>query len=295
MLFDTRPIGTDFLISPAIEEQRLSVFMLRLDAIHEVVSGNKLFKLQFFLEQALSSTEKTIITFGGAYSNHLVATAYACQQLGLRSIGLVRGEKPSHLSHTLQYCSSLQMELHYLSRSDYQEQANTGTTAFKGTVVPEGGYHPIGAKGAANIMQLFPQLAPTHIITATGTGTTLAGLLMNKKEGQTIIAVPVIKGMHDLNERLQHLLSSSILPTFEVWPDAHEGGYAKHNPELISWMNQFYEQYQIPTDVIYTAKMMKAVFQKIEEKYFEPGSCICCIHTGGLQGNQSFAKDSFVF
>jgi 1-aminocyclopropane-1-carboxylate deaminase len=251
--------------------------------------------LQFFLEQALSSPEKTIVTFGGAYSNHLVATAYACQQLGLKCIGLVRGEKPSNLSHTLQYCASLEMELHYLSRTDYQQQANTGTTAFKGTVVPEGGYHPLGAKGAADIMQLFPQIAPTHIITATGTGTTLAGLLMNKKEGQTIISVPVIKGMHDLDERLHYLLSTTIVPAFEIWPDAHEGGYAKHNPELIAWMNQFYEQHQIPTDVVYTGKMMKAVFQKIEEKYFKPGSSICCIHTGGLQGNLSFAKDSFIF
>lgn len=293
MLFDTHNIVTDTIHNEALEQQGIALFILRLDLIHKVISGNKLFKLHYFLEQALASTEKTIVTFGGAYSNHLVATAFACKQLGLKSIGLVRGEKPTTLSHTLQYCMELNMQLEFLSREAYQQQASEANAIYNGTIVPEGGYHPLGAKGAAEIMNLFPELNPTHIITATGTATTLAGLLMNKKISQQIISVPVVKGMHDIDERLHYLISD--IPTYETWTDAHEGGYAKHSPSLIKFMNDFYNLHKIPTDMVYTGKMMKAVMHKIDTHYFAAGSKILCIHTGGLQGNLSFAPNTFVF
>lgn len=295
MLFHNHPITTDAIVTPQTKAQQIKLYMLRLDLLHEVVSGNKLFKLQYFLEAALAAPHKTIVTFGGTYSNHLVATAFACKQLGLKCIGLVRGEKPPVLSHSLQFCEALNMQLVYLSREQYQLQASTGITHFEGTIVPEGGYHPLGAKGAAGIMQQFAQLQPTHIITATGTATTLAGLLLNKKAEQTVISVPVIKNMIDIDDRLQYLNPNSPLPTYEVWPDAHEGGYAKHTTALINFMNDFYHAHQIPTDVVYTGKMMKAVMQKIEEHYFGAGSILLCIHTGGLQGNQSFPPNTFVF
>lgn len=295
MLFDTHNIVTDKIHSKALEQQGIDLFILRLDLIHKVISGNKLFKLHYFLEQALASTEKTIVTFGGAYSNHLVATAFVCNQLGLKSIGLVRGEKPTALSHTLEYCMQLNMQLEFLSREAYQQQASEGHASFKGTIVPEGGYHQLGAKGAAEIMNLFPQLDPTHIITATGTATTLAGLLMNKTATQQIISVPVIKNMHDIDDRLRYLIGNSNIPSYETWKDAHEGGYAKHTPSLIKFMNDFYDVHKIPTDMVYTGKMMKAVMQKIDMQYFEAGSKILCIHTGGLQGNLSFIPNTFVF
>lgn len=295
MLFESHHIVTEKIYAKELEQQDIELFILRLDLIHKVISGNKLFKLNFFLEQAMVSTEKTIVTFGGAYSNHLVATAFACDKLGLKSIGLVRGEKPTTLSHTLQYCLQLNMQLEFLSRESYQEQASVGATSYKGTIVPEGGYHPLGAKGASEIMNLFPQLNPTHIITATGTATTLAGLLINKKATQRIISVPVIKGMQDIDERIQYLTCNNHIPTYETWSDAHEGGYAKHTPGLIKFMNDFYDSHKIPTDIVYTGKMMKAVMQKIDMQYFEPGNKILCIHTGGLQGNQSFPPNTFVF
>ena len=295
MLLNNHTIRTQEIVTQQTQAQQIALYMLRLDLLHEVVSGNKLFKLQFFLAAALASPEKTIVTFGGAYSNHLVATAFACDQLGLKCIGLVRGEKTRDLSHSLQYCESLNMQLVYLSREDYQQQASTGITNYKGTIVPEGGYHPLGARGAAAIMQQFPLLHPTHIITATGTATTLAGLLMNKTIDQTIITVPVIKNMIDLDDRLQYLTQSDSLPTYEVWPDAHEGGYAKHTPALIDFMNDFYKTSNIPTDFVYTGKMMKAVMHKIETRAFAAGSKILCIHTGGLQGNLSFAANTFIF
>ncbi len=295
MLFDTNKITTQALADDFFTDHGIELHVLRLDLIHGVVSGNKLFKLQHFLEKALASPEKTIVSFGGAYSNHLVATAYACQHLGLKSVGLVRGEKPAVLSHSLQHCIQLNMQLIFLSREQYQQQAMLGIAEYQGTVVPEGGYHPLGAKGASAIMNLFPLLNPTHVVTATGTATTLTGLLLNTNASQTIISVPVIKGMDDLNERIKYLSENKTLPAYESWPDAHEGGYAKHSPGLIGFMNSFYRSYQLPTDVVYTGKMMKAVMQKIESHYFPRGSQILCIHTGGLQGNRSFPENTFLF
>ncbi len=293
----TAPIA--LLHDELFRQKELSVAVLRLDAIHPVVSGNKLFKLHYFLQEAMSTEHKTILTFGGAYSNHLVATAFACEANGLKSIGIVRGEKPAKLSSTLQQCLNYGMQLQFISREDYDEKE---TVRFQNElknkwgaccIVPEGGYHPLGAKGAALIQHIIKDGNYTHVCTASGTATTTAGLLL--AGDQKIISVPVLKGMVDIASRLNFLCGSFNIERLEIFDRYHFGGYAKRTPELIAFMNGMWRQHGLPTDFVYTAKMFFAIYDKIKNGHFPAGSRIICLHTGGLQGNNSLPAGSLLF
>lgn len=301
MLFDISNAGIEPLQDDLFLKKQVTVSVLRLDKIHPVVSGNKLFKLHYFLQEALQSSCKTILTFGGAYSNHLAAAAYACSLLGLKSIGVVRGEEPAELSHTLLQCMNDGMQLKFISRQQY---AGNDRAEFiqslkneygECIVVPEGGYHPLGAQGAALIMELIPENY-SHICTAMGTATTMAGLLLGADPLQKIIGIPVLKGITDTEERLQHLTGHKTLPgNFELLNDYHFGGYARKNDELIQFMNQCRQQYQLPLDSVYTAKMFYAVTDQVKKDHFPRGSNILCLHTGGLQGNRSLPPNTLSF
>jgi 1-aminocyclopropane-1-carboxylate deaminase len=297
LFLPTNTISFDKLESDFLSEKGIFVTVLRLDKIHEEVSGNKLYKLHYFVEACLQTPHKTILTFGGAFSNHLVATAFLCKERRIKCIGIVRGEEPTKLSHTLQRCKELDMQLHFISRNDYKNIDNTDllkNTFGNCTIVPEGGYGIDGARGAALIMDIIKKENASHICTCVGTATTLAGLLLNNNSAQ-IIAVPVIKNMIDIHDRIQQLTGSTYGDNLVVFGDYHFGGYAKYNDDLLQFMNNFYNDYNIPTDFVYTAKMMYAIFDKIENGYFKKGSKIICLHTGGLQGNKSLAKDSLIF
>lgn len=298
---DFQNISFDKIITQETSNQNLSLTILRLDQIHEDVSGNKLFKLFYFVDECLKSSHKTLLTFGGAYSNHLVATAFLCNQKGIRSIGIVRGEEPKNLSHTLARCKTLGMKLKFISRDAYQnfennhEQVSLLQKEFGDfTIVPEGGYNATGAKGASLIMDIVNRQHFSHVCTAVGTATTLAGLLIKKENEQEIIAIPVIKNMHDINERLQ-FLGVDVNEQPSIISAYHFGGYAKHTEELINFMNKFYTETQIPSDFVYTAKMMYAIYDKIKLCFFKSGSSILCIHTGGLQGNKSLPAGTLIF
>jgi 1-aminocyclopropane-1-carboxylate deaminase len=301
MLFDNSNIKVDNLQNQLLDQLGIELSVLRLDLIHPIISGNKLFKLFYFLQDAEKFPHKQIVTFGGAYSNHLVATAYACKLTGLKSVGIVRGEKPSQLSHSLQNCIEYGMQLKFISRQSYDQkenidfQQNLWKEFGDAIIIPEGGYQPIGAKGAALIMNHINKTT-THICCALGTATTVAGLLSAVKKDQQIIAVPVLKGLTDINERISFLLNSpEPLSKLMILDDFHFGGYAKYSAELLSFMNNLYEQYQLPTDFVYTAKMLFAVFDAIKKHQFPAGSKIVCIHTGGLQGNLSLPANSLIF
>lgn len=289
-------------VDKLFSENNISLSVLRLDKIHPVVSGNKLFKLHYFIEATLRSTHKTILTFGGAYSNHLVATAFACRQAGLNSIGIIRGEKPEILSATLQHCKEYGMQLEFISREKYQQkETELFLQDLKNgfgdcTIIPEGGYHPLGAKGAGLIMDLVAEESFSHICTASGTATTLAGLLLKSNAHQQIISIPVLKGMNDTIQRLAYLTPNNIKEKqLTVFDEYHFGGYAKKTNELVSFMNKLWQQHQLPTDFVYTAKMFYAVYDKIHSGFFHSGSNILCIHTGGLQGNVSLPSGTLNF
>lgn len=302
MLFDISHAGIDLLQDALFEEKEVTVSVLRLDKIHPVVSGNKLFKLHFFLQEALRSSHKTILSFGGAYSNHLSATAFACSALGLKSIGIVRGEQPVRLSSTLQQCINDGMQLKFISRQQYAEKENAGhihtlqNEFGECSIIPEGGFHPLGAKGASLIMDLVPDNNYSHICTAMGTATTLAGLLMAAGPTRKITGIPVLKGITDMEERISHLTGYKTMPGNLEWlGDYHFGGYAKRTEGLIRFMNQCWQQYRLPLDFVYTAKMFLAVLDQIQSDHFPPGSNILCLHTGGLQGNRSLPANTLIF
>jgi 1-aminocyclopropane-1-carboxylate deaminase len=288
-------VNNEYLI-----KNNISLSILRLDMIHENVSGNKLFKLFYFLKECLKTNHTTLLTFGGAYSNHLAATAHICQANNIKCIGIIRGEEPAKYSHTLNDCKQKGMELHFIPREQYKNSDNlnfiNGLKLKFGefTMVPEGGFDKLGALGASHIFNLLEHHEPTHICVSVGTATTLAGLLLQNKNIQ-VIAIPAIKNMTDVDIRINTLIGNYEKSILQIFDEYHFGGYAKHNAELIAFMNEFYIKYKIPTDIIYTAKMMYGVMDKINKGYFEAGSKIICVHTGGLQGNKSLPGDALLF
>src|SRR6478736_7475505 len=176
MLFDIHNIIFGKLNSDLLSRKGIELSIARLDKIHPVVSGNKLFKLYYFLEVFKNGAYKGIQTFGGAYSNHLVATAFACKQFNIPCRGIVRGERPPELSHTLQQCQAYDMELQFVSRPQYEQLSCDQHSSGDWLIIPEGGYHPLGAKGASLITASLKNTY-THICLAVGTATTLAGIL----------------------------------------------------------------------------------------------------------------------
>ena len=300
MSFNIFDAPVEILNDEMFRQKEISVAVLRLDKVHPVASGNKLFKLHYFLQEAVSAAHKTVLTFGGAYSNHLVATAFACQANGLQRIGIVRGEKPANLSSTLQQCINYGMQLEFISRDAYHEK-ETGhfQNELKNKwgeccIIPEGGYHPLGAKGAALIQELIKDGNYSHVCTATGTATTIAGLLLGGT--QKIISVPVLKGMADITARINFLCGGSFKKEqLEILDQYHFGGYAKKTAGLISFMNELWLLHGVPTDFVYTAKMFFAIYDKIKNDHFPTGSRIICLHTGGLQGNNSLPAGSLLF
>jgi 1-aminocyclopropane-1-carboxylate deaminase len=297
-LFD---IKFDAVKNQLLENLQIEWLIARLDLIHAIVSGNKLFKLYYYVEDALAAKKNTLVTMGGAYSNHLAASAYYAHINGLKSIGLVRGEKAVHLSHTLNQCEAWGMHLEYISREDYPQINEDNIHHYISFdkehcfFIPEGGYGIAGTKGASRIMDVISFINPDFISTAVGTGCTLSGLLHNKTSTAKIIAVPVLKGFHDLEKNTTDLLGTQKSPHFEVFNDYHFGGYAKKNETLLQFMNAFYVENKIPTDFVYTGKMIYGIWDQINKGYFPNGSKIVSIHTGGLQGNLSLPSGTLVF
>ena len=295
LLNETENIIINSLQSELFNKSKLSVSMLRLDTIHPIVSGNKIFKLYYFLEEAKNSIHKKIITFGGAYSNHLAATAYACKEAGLKCIGFVRGEKPKELSHTLLFCIQNEMQLEFISRESYKKiNEENFLQSLKNKygdhiLIPEGGFSQKGANGAKLICNYFNLKNFSHVCCTIGTATTFAGLINGNNNETEIIGFSVLKNLNDIEERLKFL---GVEPSkkYSVIHDYHFGGYAKKNTDLISFINSFYQDNKIPLDFVYTGKIMFGVYDLIEKRYFPDGSNILCIHTGGLQGNNSLPE-----
>jgi 1-aminocyclopropane-1-carboxylate deaminase/D-cysteine desulfhydrase-like pyridoxal-dependent ACC family enzyme len=288
------------LKSSLYKDKHIRVSMLRLDEIHPIISGNKLFKLYYFLDEARNSSHKKIITFGGAFSNHLAATAFACKEMDIKSVGIVRGEKSFRLSHTLLFCLDQGMELQFISRGDYkkinEKEFLEGLKKQHGEciLIPEGGFSIKGKEGASLITQTFDSSGFTHICVAVGTATTFAGIIEGSSNQCDVTGFSVLKNMHDINKRL-HSLEVNSSKKYSFVADYHFGGYAKKTDELMSFMNSFYIENNIPLDFVYTAKMMFGVNDLVQKNYFPPGSNILCIHTGGLQGNQSLPEGTLIF
>lgn len=281
------------------QHRNLQCSVLRLDAVHPVVSGNKWFKLKGFLQAAIAQRKKTVVTFGGPWSNHLLATAAACAAAGLSSIGLVRGEKPPQLSATLSDAQGYGMQLHFLSRDAYREKEvplslleNYRNNEW--CLIPEGGYGREGAMGAAEILKDIPLTDYSHIVCAVGTGTTLAGLSLAAGISQAVTGIAVLKNARTIDEEVKAVLPADK-NNFRIVHDFHFGGYAKKTTELVQFMNRWYLETRIPSDFVYTGKMFFAADSLLAAGYFPKGASVLLVHTGGLQGNRSLPKGTLIF
>jgi 1-aminocyclopropane-1-carboxylate deaminase/D-cysteine desulfhydrase-like pyridoxal-dependent ACC family enzyme len=265
--------------------------VLRLDKIHPVVSGNKWFKLKYYVQQAIENDCTSIATFGGAFSNHILATAYCCNKQNLSCIGYIRGEGPAHYSQTLLDAKALNMQLIFLSREDYANDKSAIDFSSSIYFIPEGGYGETGAKGAKEILEFVPHLSDyNYIICACGTGTMLAGIANAGFSHQQYIGVSVMKNNFSLQNEVLSLANDEAKSRIKILHYYHFGGYAKYTQALIDFINKIYQRHQLPLDFVYTAKALFAIYDLAEKKYFNAGSKILFIHSGGLQGNRSLGK-----
>jgi len=288
---DIGKITTDKVQDPFLQEKNIQFDVLRLDKIHPVISGNKWFKLKYYLDNFNAGNYNGIMSFGGAWSNHIVATACACYLKKIKSIGIIRGEKPPHLSTTLREASNYEMDLRFISRDKYTKKNSAEflesiKKEFPGYfIIPEGGAGKEGEKGAGEIPQYADGKNYTHIACAIGTGTMFNGIREAASANQNILGIVALKGWNVEKET----------NNTEMILDYHFGGYAKYNQALLDFMNDFFSRTKTPTDFVYTGKLAFALFDLIKKDHFPPASKILMIHSGGLQGNDSLQKGSLIF
>ena len=288
---DLKKITIDKVQAPFLQNKNVQLDVLRLDKIHPVISGNKWFKLKYHLDNFNAGNYNGIITFGGAWSNHIVATACSCYLKKIKCIGIIRGERPEKLSNTLLEAGHYEMDLKFISRAEYvQKTSDQFLATIKKElpgyyIIPEGGAGKEGEKGAAEILNYADGNYYTHIACAVGTGTMFNGIREAISSRQNILGVVVLKGWKKEN----------AIDNAGLLLDFHFGGYAKYDPALINFMNEFFSLTNIPTDLVYTGKLAFALFDLIKKDHFPPGSKILMIHSGGLQGNASLQKGSLIF
>lgn len=279
--------------------KKVTIDVLRLDKVHSIVSGNKWFKLQLYLKDALENNKTCIATFGGAFSNHIVATAFACKQLSLKCFGIIRGDEfvNTKLSHTLEKSVEYGMNLFFLNRNDYANKTiPTDLINENFYLINEGGYGNLGALGFSKVFDEINNDSYSHIICACGTGTTLAGCVIKAKQNQNIIGINVLKGYEKIDEEIRNILPKEFKnKNFSVYNEYHFNGYAKKNAELIQFMNDLYEQYNLPTDFVYTAKLFYGLNDLLVKDILKKSDKILVIHSGGLQGNLSLPINSLRF
>lgn len=274
------------------------VDLLRLDLLHPIVSGNKFYKLRHYIEFALAKGVSTVASFGGPYSNHIVALAYTAKEAGLKSIGYIRTNADEPMTPSLKEAKAYGMELVYSGRTDFQSKKEAILQSSEANTdcyfIDEGGYGIVGAKGAATILTENNTTQYDYIICAVGTGTMLAGIINAADPRQKIIGIPVLKNEGSIESEINALLEDKNRP-YTLLHQFHQGGYAKTNPMMLDFMNRLWDAEKIPTDIVYTSKLLFGVGQLIKENYFEKNATILVIHSGGLQGNRSLPEGSLKF
>jgi len=287
-LFSLSPIQQ--IVTPTIEKKKIELWVKRDDLIHPVISGNKWRKLKYILNHALTIESHTIISMGGAYSNHLHALAYVGQQLHVKTVGYIRGEKPQIMNATLKDLQTWGMELRFISRAEYRtlRQYKNSTELpdiKKGEYwLPEGGATELALQGVGEILTEI-DIDFDVVCVPCGTGTTLAGLIGSMDKACQAIGFSALKGGKFLVKDIGKLLSINEV-TWDVKLDYHFGGFAKRNDELLLFIEDFVRQHHIELEPVYTGKMFYGIFDLIATDFFNPGQKIIAIHTGGLQGKR---------
>ena len=267
----------------------IELFIKREDLLHPIISGNKFRKLKYNIEEAKKSGNNTLLTFGGAFSNHILAVAGAGAEFDFKTIGVIRGEELEckiNENPTLAQAQELGMQFHFVSRTAYRDKESSSFISFLSEkfgnfyLVPEGGTNDLAIKGCEEILTSEDKSYFTHIACAVGTGGTISGLINSSSEKQQIIGFSSLKGAF-LSEVIRNFVSKT---NWSINDNYHFGGYGKVTDELIQFLNSFYSQTAIPLDPVYTGKMVFGILDWIEKGYFPPNAKILMIHTGGLQG-----------
>lgn len=283
---------------PILEEKKVSLFIKREDLIHQFISGNKFRKLKYNITEAKKLKKKSLLTFGGAFSNHIVATAVAGKLNGLKTVGVIRGEElGKNLKETLANNTTLReahnngMKLQFVTREIYRQKTSFGfIEKLKNRwgdfyLVPEGGTNCLAVNGCEEILTEEDKDFD-YICASVGTGGTLAGLINSaKKKKQKILGFPALKGNFLSDEIKKYTIKKG---NWSLIKDYHFEGYAKYNSELIDFINDFKKQTGVLLDPVYTGKMLFGILDLIKKDQFPENSKILAIHTGGIQGIDGF-------
>jgi len=285
--------------------KNIRLWIKRDDLIHPVIQGNKWRKLKYNIQEAQRTKKKYLLTFGGAYSNHIHATAAAGKYFGIKTIGIIRGEETQPLNPTLSYTRQCGMQLHFVDRKTYRSkekllpeldffsasQINLQEECY---VIPEGGTNSFAIKGCEELAQEIDyqmEIPPDFVALSCGTGGTIAGVISGLNDTAHALGFSALKGDF-LTTEIQTLLKASNIPlsknNWTLQTDYHFGGYAKFDKKLIEFINTFKRDFDIQLDPLYTGKLMYGIFDLIQKGFFKNGSRIVVIHTGGLQGIAGF-------
>ncbi|WGH75111.1 pyridoxal-phosphate dependent enzyme [Tenacibaculum tangerinum] len=278
---------------PILKAKGVELFVKREDTIHPFVSGNKFRKLKYNIKEAKRQEKGTLLTFGGAYSNHIAATAAAGKMAGLNTIGIIRGDELGrNLSHTISQNETLknafdnEMQFKFISREAYRNKASEAfITQLKEEfgdfyLVPEGGTNKLAVQGCEEILTNEDEKFD-YICCAVGTGGTISGLINSAKKHQKVIGFPALKGDFLVDEIKPFVKGND---NWSLQNEYHFGGYGKYTADLIRFINEFKEETGVLLDPIYTGKMVFGILDLIAKNAFLKGSKIVAIHTGGLQG-----------
>ena len=271
----------------------VKVFMKRIDLVHPVISGNKWYKMKYNIAEMMDDKIDTLLTFGGAFSNHIHATAMAGKVFGFKTIGLLRGEEHLPLNETLQSAVDNGMEIHYVDRTTFREHESEKFLAEikekfgDAFILPLGGTNNIALKGCAEIVENI-DVDYNYICSASGSGGTFAGIVAGLNGNKKGIVFPALKGGEFLEKVISDLVLNYSGKQFKNWSlntDYHFGGFAKLTKELVKFTKEFEKLNGFELDYIYTNKMMFGIRELIKSGYFKSGETIIAIHSGGLQGN----------
>lgn len=289
------PSPIEKIVDERLDNQSITLYVKREDLIGADFTGNKFRKLIFNIQFLKAQGYESIVTYGGAFSNHIHAVAAAGKLFDLKTIGIIRGEAPKQWSPTLQFAKAHGMQLHFVPRKVYANKEVHLKLPFpkKNYLIPEGGTNGLALQGCQEIVnETLNQIDEpiNYWMVCCGTGGTAAGMISAMKDNSHLTAFQILKG-DGMQETITKLLEENNHETSANWninADYHFGGYAKWNDDLISFINDFKHQHGIALDPIYTGKMMYGIFDRIAKKKIPKGSTIVAIHTGGLQGVDGF-------
>ena len=285
------------LNDPLITKSGIKLWIKREDLIHQEVSGNKWRKLKYNILEAKKQGKKQLLTFGGAFSNHIYATAAAGKMFDIGTIGVIRGEDDPQ-NPTLDFARQAGMKLHFISREQYRDKGHARFLQLLADqfgdfyLVPEGGTNVLALKGCAEIIDEI-DLEFDYICMACGTGGTLAGLLVGLDGVKNTIGFSALKGHHDWAKAIDSLTGDYNQRThsnYQIFNEYHFGGYGKFTPELADFIREFRDRNGMQLEPIYSGKMIYGLYDLILNGFFPKASRIVALHTGGLQGLKGLVK-----